>query len=73
MKSYLCRLLFLLWLNIEIGGNREILLQVEAGGKLFWAEPLKEAKFLRAAAGCFMLTLSVVALCCHLMLLLNVL
>ena len=24
---------------------------MESGGKLFWAEPLKEAEFLRAAAG----------------------
>jgi len=35
----------------EDTGFEVLLVQVEAGGKLFWAEPLKEAEFLRAAAG----------------------
>ena len=26
-------------------------MQVESGGKLFWAEPLKEIDFLKEAAG----------------------
>jgi len=35
----------------EDTGLEVLLVQVESGGKLFWAEPLKEAEFLRAAAG----------------------
>merc|ERR1719481_1038723 len=35
----------------EDTGLEVSLMQVESGGKLFWAEPLKEAEFFRAAAG----------------------
>jgi len=35
----------------EDTGLEVLLVQVESGGKLFWAEPLKEAEFLRVAAG----------------------
>jgi len=35
----------------EDTGLEVLLVQVESGGKLFWAEPLKEAEFLRDAAG----------------------
>merc|ERR1712192_314945 len=35
----------------EDTGFEVLLVQVEAGGKLFWAKPLKEVEFLRAAAG----------------------
>jgi len=41
----------------EDTGFEVLLVQVEAGGKLFWAEPLKEAEFLRAAEGGLVLAL----------------
>merc|ERR1711934_1259847 len=41
----------------EDTGLEVLLVQVESGGKLFWAEPLKEAEFLRAAAGGLVMTL----------------
>ena len=35
---------------------------MESGGKLFWAEPLKEADFLKAAAGGMILLLNLIVL-----------
>merc|ERR1712088_1167832 len=34
----------------EDTGLEVLLVQVESGGKLFWAEPMKEAQFMEAAA-----------------------